>query len=297
MKFLTPSSYLLFALVAIISCKSTDLTSTDFTKENAFTPGIEGPAVSPEGDLFAVNFKEEGTIGKVNAKGEGEVFVTLPKGSIGNGIRFDLQGNMFVADYNSHKIYRIARGSKTLEVWAENDLMNQPNDLVIRDDGYIYLSDPNWANSTGNIWMVTPERKILLLEENMGTTNGIEISPDSKYLYVNESVQRTIWRYEFDEKGGLKNKTSFISFKDFGLDGMRCDRNGNLYIARYGKGSVVVVSPEAKILREISLSGKNPSNITFGGKNGNRCFVTMADRGCFETFKSLAPGNYYSKIH
>ena len=32
----------------------------------------------------------------------------------------------------------------------------------------------------------------VLLEKEMGTTNGIEVSHDGKKLYVNESVQRKI---------------------------------------------------------------------------------------------------------
>ena len=35
------------------------------TKPGEFTPGIEGPAGDLEGNVFAVNFKEQGTIGKV----------------------------------------------------------------------------------------------------------------------------------------------------------------------------------------------------------------------------------------
>ena len=29
----------------------------------------------------------------------------------------------------------------------------------------------------------------------MGTTNGIEVSPDGRTLYVNETVQRNVWAY------------------------------------------------------------------------------------------------------
>ena len=62
------------------------------TKPGEFTPGIEGPACDAEGNIYAVNFQKEGTIGRVTPKGIGEVFVTLPAGSVGNGIRFDRAG-------------------------------------------------------------------------------------------------------------------------------------------------------------------------------------------------------------
>jgi sugar lactone lactonase YvrE len=271
--------------------------SEDFTPEFSFTQGIEGPAVNSNGTLFAVNFKEEGTIGRVDSEGKGEVFLSLPKGSIGNGIRFDEAGTMFIADYAGHKVYKVLKNSRDLHVWAENQEMSQPNDLAVGNNGVLYLSDPDWANNSGRIWMVSATGSIVLLEENMGTTNGIEVSPDGAVLYVNESVQRMVWKYDIQTDGSIANKSAFISFEDFGLDGMRCDSQGNLYITRYDKGTVVIVSPEGEIIKEIFLKGKKPSNIAFGGIDGKTCFVTLADRGCIEIFTAPFTGSYYDKVH
>lgn len=301
MKFLIKIVFSILCLVGpngvIFSCAAQQIKSKDFTSEFLFTKGIEGPAVDKDGNLYAVNFKEQGTIGVVDQKGNGSIYIKLPKGSIGNGIRFDLDGNMFIADYVGHNVYKIKKGSKEPIVWVNNPNMSQPNDLAIAPNGTLYLSDPNWAENTGRLWMVSPSKNVQLLKDNMGTTNGIEVSPDGKRLYVNESIQRNVWRYDIQEDGTIGNKTKLLSFKDFGMDGMRCDEKGNLYITRYGKGTVIIVSPEGEILDEIWLKGKNPSNITFGGKNGKTCFVTMADRGCFEKFKALHKGNYYNKVH
>lgn len=287
----------IFLYSSLVLCSDRTQHSTDFTKEFSFTKGIEGPAVNEEGVLFAVNFQKEGTIGRVSQEGKGSIYAVLPKGSIGNGIRFDYLGNMYIADYAGHKVYRIKKNTREPIIWAQDSLMNQPNDLAISPSGIIYLSDPDWKNSTGNIWMVTADQKPVCLEQNMGTTNGIEVSPDGAKLYVNESVQRNIWQYDIQPDGALKNKTLFASFKDFGLDGMRCDIKGNLYITRYDKGTVVILSAEGEKIDEIMLTGKKPSNIAFGGKDGKSCYVTMADRGCIERFTALFPGNYYSKIH
>ena len=297
MRSLIKITLALIFIFSITSCQKIDKKSTDFTNENGFTPGIEGPAVNPEGDLFAVNFEKQGTIGRVDAEGVGEVYLTLPEGSIGNGIRFDINGNMFVADYVGHTVYRFAKNSKKAEIWERDTTMNQPNDLAIGPDGTIYLSDPNWAESTGQIWKVTQERTLELLESEMGTTNGIEVSPDGKKLYVNESVQRRIWQYDLLDNGELANKRDFLTFEDFGLDGMRCDTEGNLYITRYDKGPVLIVNPEGETIHEVELTGKKPSNIAFGGPDGKTCFVTMADRGCFEKFRAPFAGNYFSSVH
>lgn len=288
-------SFAIISLFALSGCGGNPEHSTDFTPEFAFTKGIEGPAVNANGDVFAVNFEEEGTIGIVNEKGEGKIFLKLPEGSIGNGIRFDMGGNMFIADYLGHKIYRVAKGSDIPEVWAHDPNLNQPNDLTIAPDGTIYLSDPDWSKGTGRIWILDHDRNLRILEDNMGTTNGIEVSPDGSKLYVNESVQRKVWEYSIKNDGTIHQKKELITFPDYGMDGMRCDIQGNLYITRYDKGTVVVVSPTGKILNEIQLTGKKPSNIAFGGKDGKTCYVTMADRGCIETFQAKYPGNSFNK--
>jgi len=292
-----PIKILFGIFLLIFSCKAQKIQSTNFTPEFSFTKGIEGPAVDKEGNLYAVNFQEEGTVGIVDANGNGKIFLKLPGKSIGNGIRFDQNGDMFIADYVGHNVYRVKKGSTQPEVFAHNANMSQPNDLAIAPNGTIYLSDPNWAESTGRIWMVNEDKEIVLLEENMGTTNGIEVSPDGKTLYVNESVQRNVWQYGIEEDGSLSNKTKFIAFEDFGMDGMRCDVMGNLYITRYDKGTVAIFSPGGKLIKEVKLKGQKPSNITFGGRNGKTCFVTMADRGCFESFPAPYQGNYFNHVH
>lgn len=266
--------------------------SIDYTDEFIFTKGIEGPATDSKGNLYAVNFKEEGTIGIVDSKGKPSLFVKLPTNSIGNGIRFDKDDNMYIADYVNHHILQIKKGEKKVRVFASDSRLNQPNDLAISPNGTLYASDPNWANYTGNLWLIK-ESKFILLEKNMGTTNGIEVSPNGKKLYVNESVQRNIWCYDINTDDTISNKKIFANFKDFGVDGMRCDSKGNLYVCRYGKGTVVVLSPKGNIIREVKLKGKNPTNITFGGKNKKQCFVTISDRGCFETFFAEFPGRSF----
>lgn len=267
-------------LILTSSCAQ-HLTSSDFTKEESFTSGVEGPATDYEGNIYAVNYETQGTIGKVTPNGDGAVFVKLPNGSIGNGIRFGKKHQMFVADYTNHNILEIDLRSKEIEVFAHEPTANQPNDIAIAPSGVLYASDPNWTDNTGKVWKVTRENGFELLEDHMGTTNGIEVSLDGKKLYVNESVQRKIWVYDIVENGNIINKQELITFEDYGLDGMRFDNSGNLYVCRYGKGTVAKLSSSGKLLEEIKLIGKNPSNITFSN-DYKTCYITMADRGNIE---------------
>ena len=263
-KIFIPLEFLIVILV--VSCGETKkipvtqelFKSSVFTPANSFTSGAEGPAVDKDGILYAVNFSKEGTIGKVMpSSAEGSVFIELPNGSVGNGIRFSSKGDMFIADYTNHNVLRIDMSTKQLTVFAHEPLMNQPNDMAIDSKDRIYASDPNWKAGTGQIWRIDLDGKTTLLEDKMGTTNGIEVSPDNKTLYVNESVQRKVWAYDLSAEGQVSNKRLIFEFPDFGMDGMRCDADGNLYITRYGKGTIVKLSPSGKIIKEITLTGKN----------------------------------------
>jgi len=277
------------------SSKNKELyTSADFTPPGEYTSGIEGPACDKNENLYVVNYQNQGTIGKVSSQGKSELFVELPNGSIGNGIRFTSKGSMLIADYTNHNVLRVDMSSRQISVYAHEQKMNQPNDIAIGKNDIVYASDPNWKESTGNIWRIDTKGEVVLLEENMGTTNGIEVGPKENVLYVNESVQRQVWKYDLSSDGIISNKQEFISFPDFGMDGMRCDVKGNLYITRHGKGTVAMVSPAGQLIREIKLKGSKPSNIAFGGKDGKTCFVTLQDRGCIETFRVKYPGRSWN---
>jgi len=288
------SSLGLLLLIALSSCKESKLT-TDFAFVGDFTQGLEGPAVDADGNLFFVNPERNGTIGKVDPSGHFEIYIdSLPNGSVANGIRFDQNGIMFLADYVNHNILTIDPIHKEVVIYANDSTMNQPNDIAIARNGTLYASDPNWAESTGNLWRVDQGGDFVLLESNMGTTNGVEVAPGDSLLYVNESVQRKVWVYDLSSEGEVSNKRMLIEFPDYGLDGMRCDVEGNLYIARYGKGTIAVVSPGGQLLYEVELEGQKPTNIAFGGPEGKTCFVTCQDREYIESFELSSVGRSYS---
>lgn len=309
-----------FAALAIVSCTTvTDITPEpdpvnysvtvtqpqsanfvlqDLIPDGVFTQGIEGPAVDIRGNLYAVNYRREGTIGVVrvqgNHKSKSAKLLQLPEGSIGNGIRFNRRGEMFVADYMGHNILKIDPGTQRVEVYAHNPAMNQPNDVAITATGVLYASDPKWSDGTGQLWRIDLDGKTVLLESNMGTTNGIEVSPDEQRLYVNESVQQRIWVYDIKSNGDLDNKRLFHQYSDYGLDGMRCDEKGNLFVARYGAGRIDMLSPLGHVIREVKLKGQHPTNLAFGGEDGRSVYVTMQKRGAIETFRVPNAGRSYN---
>ena len=260
------------------------------TAEHSFTAEIEGPACDRAGNIFAVSFARKPTIGKISPDGKGEVFIEFTSGSLANGIRFDRAGIMFVADYTNHNVLHIDPKTKAVTVFAHSDEMNQPNDVAITADGTVFASDPNWEKKTSQMWRVNREGRLTRIATDMGTTNGIEVSPDGTKLYVNETVQRKVWRFKLHPDGYISDKSLLIEFPDFGLDGMRCDIDGNLYITRFGKGTVVKVSPQGEVMKEIDVLGAKPTNVCFGGPDGRTCYVTESERGRLVQFRVDRPG-------
>ena len=284
-------------LIVCLSCeqKEVQYQSQDLVFVGQYTSGLEGPAVDQDGNLFFVNPTHSGSVGKVDTEGNFSLFIEhLPEGSTANGIRFGQDQSMYLADYTGHNVLKVNLKTKAVSVYAHDSLLNQPNDLAICCNDRMFASDPNWKESTGQLWRVE-NGQFYLLSKDMGTTNGVEVSPDEKTLYVNESVQRKVWAFDLDTEGNISNKSLFHQFDDFGMDGMRCDVEGNLYITRYGKGTVAKLSQEGKLLLEVQMKGKKPSNIAFGGRDGKTAYVTLQDRGYIETFRVEKAGRSFAR--
>jgi sugar lactone lactonase YvrE len=282
-----------------------------------YTSGIEGPAVDAGGTLYVVNFQQQGTIGigKLSpGAARSELFATLLAGSVGNGIRFDRDGRMYVADFKGHNVLVFERGQIVPRVYFHSDgcrpggrlpCFNQPNDLAVAADGTLYASDPNFTSGRGQIWRITrgPDGnvrgEVMSSERHMGATNGLDLSPDGATLYVSESstpedckppsTARCVWAYRLD--GATLTAPRLVKkFEGFDLDGLRTDLDGRIFVTRPGNGTVAVLAPDGTLVREIPLRGKQPSNLTFGGPDGKTVFVTQVDGRFIEAFRVDRPG-------
>jgi sugar lactone lactonase YvrE len=294
--------------------------SSRLTKCCEYTSGIEGPAVDAAGTLYVMNLHQQGmqqgTIGKlIPGATQSELFATLPAGSIGNGARFDRDGRMYVADWKNHNVFVFERGQTVPRTYFHADgcsqggrlpCFNQPNDLAVTSDGTLYASDPNFGNGKGQIWRITrgPDgngrgQVMLSSERQMGVTNGLDLSPDGATLYVSESstpedckppsTARCVWAYRLD--GATLTAPRLVKkFEGFDLDGLRTDLDGKIFVTRPGNGTVAVLAPDGTLVREIPLRGKEPTNLTFGGRDGKTVFVTQGEGRFIEAFRVDRPG-------
>ena len=290
---------LLFLLLAITPALAEPLfEARQLTPSGEYTFGIEGPAVDAAGNLYVVNYGRQGTIGTV-ATGDtrSQLFAELPAGSIGVSIRFGRDRRMYVADYKKHNIFVFEPGATTARVYSHSESFNQPNDMTLARDGTIYASDPNWRGRSGQVWRIVPagasgSGAMMAAGRKLTTTNGIDLSPDEKTLYVAESETREIWAYRIDG-ARLAAARLVKKFPDFSLDGIRTDIDGRIYVARILKGTIEVLTPDGKTAREIGLKGKEPTNLAFGGADGKTVYVTQRQGGFIETFRADRPGREF----
>jgi sugar lactone lactonase YvrE len=270
--------------------------SVQVTPAGEYTFGIEGPAVDVDGNLFVVNLGKPGTIGRLPAGAvASENYAALPQGSVGNSIRFDRDSTMFVADYKGHNIFAFRKGSAEPLLWFHSDEMKQPNDMTIARDGAIYASDPNWKGREGHVWRIAKAQdgsvqgEIMTAPRAMGTTNGIDLSPDGKTLYVGESNSGEIWSYTI--RGTELTDAKLVkTFQPDTIDGLRTDVSGRLYVARILKGTIAIMKPDGAVQKEIALKGKEPTNLAFGGDDGKTVFVTQRQGGFIESFRTDQQG-------
>ncbi|SEA20829.1 family 20 glycosylhydrolase [Alkalimonas amylolytica] len=260
--------------------------STVWVAANTFTAGIEGPAFGPDQHLYLVNYQQQGSIGRVDPQGKTSLVLHLPEGSIGNGIRFSADGSrMFIADYSRNRIWQYQTDSQQLTELVHQPAMHQPNDLALLSPDTLFASDPDWSTATGQLWRITADGHSQLLEANMGTTNGIEVSDDQQYLFVNESVQRRIWRYRLEQQE-LTDKTLIAAFSSAGLDGMRMVQPGVLAVTRFGNASVILLNTDGQLLAELPLKHQNPTNLA---ARSDQLYITLQDCGCIERLTIPSP--------
>ena len=210
-----------------------------------------------------------------------------------NGLAIDKQGRLIVDQHGNRRVVRYEKKGP-LTVLADNidgKRFNSPNDLVLKSDGTIYFTDPPYGlpnffddkrkelNYSGVLMI--KEGKVQCVSKDLGGPNGIAFSPDEKYLYVtNWDIRdihhtKTLWRYEVQADGTLANGKIFFDWNitedDEALDGMKVDKEGNLFVS--APGGVWILSPDAKLLGKI-VTPERAANMAWGDADGKTLYLT-----------------------
>jgi gluconolactonase len=210
-----------------------------------------------------------------------------------NGLAIDKEGRLIVDQHGNRRVVRYEKkGPLTVLVdKIDGKRLNSPNDLVLRSDGALYITDPPYGlpgayndkrkelDYAGVI--LFKDGKAQVVAKDCGGPNGIAFSPDEKYLYVgNWDVRdvhhtKTVWRYEVQADGTLKNGKIFFDWNltedDEAIDGIKVDKEGNLFVS--APGGVWVISSSATLLGKI-VTPERPANMAWGDEDGKTLYMT-----------------------
>ncbi len=207
-----------------------------------------------------------------------------------NGLALDADGRLIVAEHGNHRISRV-RADGTVEVLAsryQGKRLNSPNDLIVKSDGSIYFTDPPFGLPKfyddprkelpfSGIYRISREGKLDLLSTELEGPNGIDFSPDERFLYVTnwDPEKKVVMRYEVGPDGGVANGTVFFDMTgapgEEALDGIEVDEAGHLFVS--GPGGIWVLAADGRHLGTIRTP-RLPANFAWGGEDGKSLYLT-----------------------
>ncbi|HEV8726198.1 MAG TPA: SMP-30/gluconolactonase/LRE family protein [Candidatus Binatia bacterium] len=206
-----------------------------------------------------------------------------------NGLTLDPQGRLTINEHGNHRVTRVEKDGRVtvLADKYEGKRLNSPNDLVYRSDGTLFFTDPPFGLPKfyddprkelpySGVFSLK-DGKLKLVSTDLKGPNGIAFSPDEKYLYVGnwDQEKKIIMRYEVGVDGSLSNGKVFFDMTkapgEDALDGIKLDRQGNLYVS--GPGGLWIISADAKHLGTI-IAPKHPHNLAWGGDDGKTLYMT-----------------------
>lgn len=212
-----------------------------------------------------------------------------------NGNTRDRAGRLITCEHLERRVTRTEYdGSRTVLADAVDGVpLNAPNDVIVAPDGAVWFSDPGYGILTDYegrraerqlppaVYRVDPDSGAIerVLDDLTGP-NGLCFSPDGTRLYVVDSSgpPRGIQVYDVVEGRPLGGRP-FVDMRPGSSDGIRCDIDGRLWAAATvggdGFDGVHVFAPDGALVGQIVLP-EMCSNLCFGGRHGNRLFMTAS---------------------
>jgi gluconolactonase len=202
-----------------------------------------------------------------------------------NGLTLDRNGRLIACEHSTRRVTRTGIDG-TITVLADSyqgKRLNSPNDVVVRSDGSIYFTDPSyglgsppkWKEQPVNgVYKVAPDGKITLLADDFNMPNGLAFSPDESVLYVDDTAEKTIRRFDVSADGSISNGRIFLQMQGAepgAPDGMKVDQQGNIYCT--GPGGIWIAGSSGRYLGRI-LMPEQPANFGWGDADWRSLYIT-----------------------
>lgn len=282
-------------------------TGFEFTEGPVWVPHLPGGAGLLFSDIPADTIYRWGP-------GEAQVW-RRPSGH-SNGMTLDLEGRLLCCEHHRRRLTRT--DLRAGQVYGEEPVvlaaryggrrLNSPNDVVVRSDGTVYFTDPNYGlrDDFGQDAAAHEEqerRRIYRLPaavaaarpsvpdhgapvappepaaagEGPEQPNGLVFSPDERVLYVGDSAAGRLHAYDVAPDGTLSGGRVIHTFDHAAgkgnPDGMRADAQGRLWCT--GPGGLWVLGPEAQPLAHVRFP-EVTANVAFGEDDRRALFVTAS---------------------
>jgi gluconolactonase len=218
--------------------------------------------------------------------------ITLRKPShMANGNAYDRQGRLLTCEHATSRVTRTAHNGfvEVLASHYEGKELNSPNDIVVKQDGGIYFTDPNSGRNSyygvpreqelpfQGVYRLDPEdKKLTLLVDDFSKPNGLCFSLDEEQLFVNDSDRCHIRVFDVQPDGGLTNGRVWAEMIGEGVgvpDGMKIDQAEDLYCC--GPGGIHLFDTEANCLGVVRMP-EHTANFTWGDDDLCTLYITAS---------------------
>jgi len=204
-----------------------------------------------------------------------------------NGNTLDREGRLVTCEHGNRRVSRTEHDG-SISVLADQfdgKRLNSPNDVVVRSDGTIWFTDPAYGIDSDyeghqapseigacNVYRIDPETlRVTLVADDFERPNGLAFSLDESLLYIADTRRNHIRVFPVDDNGDLGPGTVFAECTSGVFDGFRLDNTGRIW-AGVGEG-VHCFDPDGTLIGKLHLP-EPVANLTFGGPQRNRLFVT-----------------------
>jgi gluconolactonase len=208
-----------------------------------------------------------------------------------NGHYFDREHRLVSCSHAASNVTREERdGSITvLATHYDGKELNSPNDVIVKSDGAIYFSDPTYGRMDGfgllrdqdmdyqGVYRIDPgSGEVSLLASDFGQPNGLTFSLDEKRLFINDTDHGHIRVFDVAGDGSISGGEVWAVPEgpgDGGCDGMKLDRDGNIYCT--GPGGIHIYAPDATALGVIQVP-EVTANFTWGDDDLKTLYMTAS---------------------
>jgi len=138
---------------------------------------------------------------------------------------------------------------------------------------------PDGAAGEGVLLQVDPDLAMVTRMSGLAIPNGLGWSLDGRRMYFVDSAWCEVREHPYDPAtGAMGEGRPIVRFPDDGTvtDGLTVDAEGHLWIARWGAGCVVRVTPDGLVVGRIDLPVSQVTSCTFGGVDLGDLYITTA---------------------